>query len=308
MNTTTTDFDFEWRDLTLAGTLHTPADVDASPLVVMMQGSGPADRDCDGYFDPIRARFLEVGLAVYSFDKAGCGESTGDWRNHDLSTRAEQVETALDLLATHPAIDERRMGVWGQSQGGWMAQILASRRAGLAFAIANSGPSIPVVEQDLYGTEHQFRSHGMAEEDIERALDLMRRLHRSVFDGAGFDAVRTTILEEAKGRPWADYLELEDEMDLEIGRLLLVEDYQPLDALRTVGCPFLAIYGGHDVLLPAWRCAEESGRALDEAPADDVTVTVFPSGNHRIRNDETGEFVPGYLDLLGDWTTARLAR
>src|SRR4051812_31423527 len=88
------------------------------PAVLMLQGSGPADRDSGGYFPPIRDAFLARGIAVFSFDKPGIGSSTGDWRHYALMDRADQALAALALLREHHVIDGARVGVWGQSQGG----------------------------------------------------------------------------------------------------------------------------------------------------------------------------------------------
>jgi fermentation-respiration switch protein FrsA (DUF1100 family) len=72
------ELSFSWGGLHLAGTLHLPGSTGPHPTVLMMQGSGPSDRDNDGYFVPLRKAFLDAGIAVYSFDKPGIGASTGD--------------------------------------------------------------------------------------------------------------------------------------------------------------------------------------------------------------------------------------
>ena len=69
--------------------------------------------------------------------------------------------------------------------------------------------------------------------------------------------------------------------------------------------PHLAVYGGRDVLVPAWQSAEEAGLALQEAGNADATVVVFPQGDHRIQDASTGHFVSGYLELLVNWTVRR---
>ena len=70
--TSTVEIDVGWRGEVLAGTLHLPSD-ELLATMLMMQGSGPADRDADGYFDAIRGTFLRRGVATFSFDKPGCG-------------------------------------------------------------------------------------------------------------------------------------------------------------------------------------------------------------------------------------------
>ena len=299
------DLSFEWEGLTLAGSAHFPVSSSPRPAVLMMQGSGPADRDCDGYFPPIRDEFLSRQIATFAFDKPGCGASTGDWRDYALEARADQAVAALELLGKHPRIDAAGLGVWGQSQGGWLAQIVAERRPDLAFAIANSGPSINVIEQDLYGCEHSMRSAGHPEIDIAQALALIAKLHEAARAGADFATVDAALLNEARRQPWYGYAEVDDAADWRFGQLLVAECYEPREALARVQCPFLAVFGGRDVLVPAWRSAEETGRALEAAGNPDATVVVFAGADHRIRDETTGDFMAGYLGLLGDWAVRR---
>ncbi len=275
----------------------------------MAQGSGPADRDCGGYFEPIRATFLDRGVATYAFDKPGCGESTGDWRHDGLEDRVDQVIAALELVRNHRSVAADRVGLWGQSQGGWLVQKVAGRRVELGFAIANSAPTIPVSEQVLYDCEQSMRGRGFGEGDLQAALDLARELYDHAAQGSDHRSISIQVLDRARRQPWYDaFPTIEDSDDWEHLKLLLREPHDPLSDLEGIACPFLAVYGGLDVLLPPWRGAEESGRALAASESGDVTVVVFPVGDHRIQDPRTERFVTGYLDLLGAWTGDRAHR
>lgn len=291
--------DFEWAGLRLAGTLHLPSSDAPHSVVVMIQGSGPSDRTSHGYFPPIRDSFLSKGIGTFAFDKPGCGESSGDWRDHGLYARADQVLTALDRLQRHRSVKTESIGVWGQSQGGWLVQMLAARLPGLAFAIANSGPSIDLPSQDLYGCEHSMRAKGHSESDIDLALSFVAGIHEAARAGLPYDLVEARLLASARTQPWYVCMTIDDEVDWRLVTQFITEHYQPLDALRQIRCPFLAVYGGRDVLLPAWCSARESGEALEQAGNSDAAVVVFPEGDHRIQQE--GAFASGYLDLLTDW-------
>jgi hypothetical protein len=271
----------------------------------MLQGSGPADRDADGYFPPIRDAFLGRGIAVYSFDKPGIGRSSGDWRHFALSGRTEQAVAALALVKQHGAIDARRVGIWGHSQGGWIVQRAAAQASDLAFAITNSGPGISPEAQDLYGVEHTMRADGKAPEDIERAIAFERALHAAAARGDDYASVSRALLQPARNQAWSGYHALEDAKDWELMCRFMVEPYEPAEALARVRCPFLAIFGEMDPLLPAHQSAVICGEALRKADNPDATIVLFPQGNHRMLVGDRGEFASGYLDLLADWTAAR---
>jgi len=298
---------FDWNGLTLVGTLHLPDGEGFHPVVVMIQGSGPSDRTGNGYFPPIRDAFLTHGIGTYAFDKPGCGESTGDWRDYALEARADQVVSAMNAVRHLPAVVEDLIGVWGQSQGGWLVQMLASRLDNLAFAIANSGPSINLPDQDLYNCEHSMRAAGSSEADIELALAFVTNVHRAARDGLPYETVDAELLAAARRQPWYGHMSIEDDADWRLICQFVTEGYEPLDALRRIRTPYLAIYGGRDVLLPPWQNAMETGEALQQAESPDATVAVFPEGNHRLQDMPSGRLVTGYLDLLAGWTASRIA-
>jgi len=273
----------------------------------MLQGSGAADRDSDGYFPPIRDTFLSRGIAVYSFDKPGIGASSGDWRHYALAGRTNQALAAIALLRGHDDIDPRRVGVWGHSQGGWLVQMIAARLPDLAFAIANSGCAIGVEEQDRYGCEHTMRAEGKSEEQIERALAFINAVHAAALRGDDYASVERHLLEPSRSEPWYGYLAVDDAEDWGGISRFVTERYEPAEALAQAHCPFLALFGALDVLVPAWESAMIYAQALREAGNRDATIVVFPQGNHRILVAETGAFATGYLDLLADWTAKRVA-
>jgi len=274
----------------------------------MLQGSGPADRDADGYFPPIRDAFLRRGVAALAFDKPGCGRSSGDWRDYALAGRADQALAMLAWLRANPAIDAARVGVWGQSQGGWLVQILAARLPDLAFAVANSGAAIGVEAQDRAGCKHTMRAEGKDEATIARALTFIDEVHAAARRGDDWATVEAALLAPARDHPWYGYLALDSPVDWVGTRRFVGERYDPKATLRQIRCPLLALFGTQDVLVPAWESAAIYDRALRVAGNQDVTLATFPQGNHRIRVEETGEFCPGYLDLLGDWVARRVAQ
>lgn len=272
----------------------------------MAQGSGPADRDSGGYFVPIRKTFIDRGIATFAFDKPGCGESSGDWRRYSLEDRAQQTAAALDFVRSHPAIIGERVGIFGHSQGGWLVQKLAGRLEALSLAIASAAPSIGVQEQILYECDRAMRDHGFGNQEIHDGLDLTQELLDAAVDGADFESISKELLEPASRQSWYEsFPTIDDAGEWRQVQALVSEPHDPLSDLEHIKCPFLAVYGGLDDLLPAWRGAEESGRALALAGNPDASIVVFPVGSHRIQDPNTEEFVDGYLELLGGWIANR---
>jgi pimeloyl-ACP methyl ester carboxylesterase len=214
--------------------------------------------------------------------------------------------TALSWLRERPEIDARRTGVWGHSQGGWIAQIVASRDPDLALAIVNSGPGVNAVEQDLYGAEHTLRQRGASDADVAQARAYMQRIHDAATAGMSHEAFVSDVMVPARGTPGFDYF---GEVDAALWGFLvrnLQHPYEPVTALERISCPVLAIFGERDPLVPV----DDSMRIFDESLAragnDDVTIRIFAGADHRIRRDDLNGFAGGYLDTMTDWLRARI--
>jgi uncharacterized protein len=137
-----------------AATLSLPRGTGPFPAVVMVHGAGQRTRD---EFD-IFSAYLELnGFAVLADDKRGVGESRGPYpgddasaRNIDLLARDAQAEVAF--VAKLPQVDARRVGLFGDSQAGWISTLAASRDPAVRWVVSNSGPTVSVGETDFWAS------------------------------------------------------------------------------------------------------------------------------------------------------------
>lgn len=133
-----------------AATLTLPPGAGPFPAVAMVHGAGPRTRD---EFDIFTAYLALQGVAVLADDKRGAGESTGLYpgdaaseSNIDLLARDAQRE--VRFLVALPQIDRTRVGLFGDSQAGWISPLAASRDRAIRFIVSNSGPTVSVGETD----------------------------------------------------------------------------------------------------------------------------------------------------------------
>lgn len=294
-----------FNDWTLAGTLHLPDAPGPYPALAMLAGSGPDDRDAWGYFPPIRDAFLGAGLAVLSWDKPGIGASNGDWREQTFFDRADEALAALAWLRSRPGIDAGRVGVWGHSQGGWIAQIVAARDPSLAFAIVNSGPGVDVIAQDLYGVEHTLRQFGAGDAEVAEAIAYMERIHAAAIAGMPHASFVAEVMEPARGTSGFDYFGGVDPGLWGFLMRNLTHLYDPVTSLERIICPVLAIFGERDSLVPVDASVRIVRDALGKACNDDVTIRAFPEADHRIRAGDPNGFADGYLETMVGWLRSR---
>jgi pimeloyl-ACP methyl ester carboxylesterase len=142
----------EVRVGTTSATLTLPPGAGPFPGVVMVHGSGPSQRDEFSFF----AAYLEsLGIAVLAGDKRGVGSSTGHYpgslaSDATLTGLAADARAQVRFLAAQPQIDTARVGLWGDSQGGWIDAIAASREHAVRWMISYVGPTVTVGETDTW--------------------------------------------------------------------------------------------------------------------------------------------------------------
>ena len=275
--------------LVLAGTLHRP---EGEPLatVLMVPGSGPSDRDNDGYFTTIRAGLLERGIAAASFDKRGVGGSTGDWRDTGPAEQASDVAAQVGCLRQTAGVDATRLGLFGHSQGGWVVLEVAATDPEVAFVVTNSGPGVTMERQERYATEAHMAAGGAPPDAIAGALAKQDALMALVRDGADFE----TVVAAAGGDGPPDALELELER-----RWL---DHDPRAALERLEAPLLAIFGDEDLLVPVEASIAVFRGARAGRPGT-LDVETLAGADHRLQVGDPKALHPAYEAALGDWIT-----
>lgn len=135
---------FQSDHFNLVGDFQVPGAGGKHPVIIMVHGDGGIDRYDSGKYRPIMDRFLRAGYAVFSWDKPGTGESTGEFVDGAwiITDRASILVDAIELLKKHPAVDPERIGVWGISQGGIVVPMALTKTDDIAFAIVVSGPGV----------------------------------------------------------------------------------------------------------------------------------------------------------------------
>ncbi|MGD9147092.1 MAG: prolyl oligopeptidase family serine peptidase, partial [Anaerolineae bacterium] len=123
----------------VVGDLRMPVGKGPHPAIIMVHGDGAATRDGHSHLLEV---FLRNGYAVFSWDKPGSGESTGEFNRKGewdvLTRRAEILVDGINLLVEHPQIDADRIGLWGISQAGWVMPKAIELSDHVAFMIVVS--------------------------------------------------------------------------------------------------------------------------------------------------------------------------
>jgi len=159
----------------LYGILTLPTSEGPYPAIALIEGAvnpstGVRSGVSSRYLTDNARKMVRNGFAVLRHDPPGVGRSTGE-SVESLDWRAEEAVAALQYLQARPDIRSDQVGLWGESQGGWViAMAAAASPQDVAFIISISGSGVPVAEQQVYSIEAQSKAAGMSEEDITKAV------------------------------------------------------------------------------------------------------------------------------------------
>jgi pimeloyl-ACP methyl ester carboxylesterase len=260
--------------------------------LVALHGAGEGTRESRSLVH-LHELLPPQGFGVVTFDRRGEGESTGD------ATRGRFDLQADDALAVLAAIDAERVGLFGYSQGGWIAPIAAARSDRVAFLVLVASIGVTPSEQMMVAVERQLRLAGFGDDAVDQALDLRRRFEHWIHEVAPapdeqLEADLLAVLDE----PWSGQLWLPPTLLDEEGVQLWIEemDYDPRPTFEQVRVPTLSFYGELD----SWAPVEASAQAWHDARGADVNVVVIPGAEHDLTLPD-GSFAPEYERTLVDW-------
>jgi uncharacterized protein len=276
VNFTSEDVVFSNGNLKLAGRLFKPLKPGRYPAVVVVHGSGPQGIS-DNYYNFWGRFFASRGVAALIYDKRGVGRSTGDYKQANFEDLAGDALAAIRLLRNRKDVNRNQIGLFGISQGGWIAPLAALRSDAAKFLILNVGPSVTVEEQELHRVEYTLRADEVSEDDITEALEYTRRMFKVAYSGNGWEELEKLGL-QLKDKKWASTLSIPENRESLAGWNRI--RFDPAPVLRQTRVPVLSIFGENDLLVPPKENADKMERYLKAAGNRDFTVRIIPNAGH----------------------------
>src|SRR5918995_1639278 len=265
---TSTDVSFAgFGGLTLHGTVLAPAMTTGTPRpgVVLVTGSGSGTPREHLLTEAIE--FARQGVAALIYDKRSVGYTLFRRSYSELAT---DTLGAIDALRAQSGVDPAKVGVWGLSEGGWVAPLAASRSSAVAFVIVVGGNAMTPIRQQLWSETSSLRRIGVWGSLIDHEKRNFTRL--------GADAG------------------------------LFAEAYfDPQDVLQLVRQPVLGIWGSRDLQTPPEDNPPLFAQALRRGGNIHYTFRFFAGADHAAHVSPDGgvtrgpELAPGYAELVGSW-------
>jgi fermentation-respiration switch protein FrsA (DUF1100 family) len=306
---------FQSAQFALVGDLQIPNSEGKHPVVIMVHGDGGIDRTGHGTYIPLMERFLRAGYAVFSWDKPGSGESSGEFSHGAelLSERASIMVDAVNLLKEHPAIDPGRIGVWGISQAGYVMPLALTRTDDISFMIVTGGPGMNSFDQMVYLIGQQFLCTGYsAQESNKIEANFAKLFYADTYleyreskeylirfpYALNFTGIEITPQEEWSPEDYSHWVY-----------------FNPIEVIEGTTIPVLSIFGEKDTQVDPFQGTAAYQAALEAAGNQNFRVELFPDADHNIVLARTGcmeernnrsmadwlNYAPGYLDLVEEW-------
>jgi dienelactone hydrolase len=236
----------------LHGTVVTPAAGGRRPGIVLVSGSGPQKATDER--DVARA-FARGGVVSLVYDKRTAGYSQFQ---RSYRVLADDALAAVDVLRGRAGVDPAQVGIWGESEGAWVASLAASGSPDVAFVVTVGAAGETPAQQTAWSDANDLRHAGVS--------------------GSLVPAVEQGGIRLAAG-----------------AGAFPEADYDPVPAWEHVHQPVLALWGDHDQEVPVAESARIIRQALDRGGNSHYTIRFFTGASHGLRVPRGGGFEGGSL-------------
>ncbi|MGM0635730.1 MAG: alpha/beta hydrolase family protein [Bacteroidota bacterium] len=321
-------FTNELENFDLAGTLTYPSKGEKFPAVVLISGSGAQDRNSEvmGHklFLVVADYLTQNGIAVLRVDDRGTNESGGDFSKATTADFAQDVSAAVDFLKNHEKINAQKIGLYGHSEGGMIAPILATQRDDIAFYVLVAPPAAPIDELMLRQQELVYGEMDISDNEFAIMQDLNKGAYKIIKSKTDLNELKSALkdyfeqkleeypnLAKESGQSDEDFVASQVESSSSPWFSYFLR-YDPTENLKQLKQPVLAVFGDKDLQVDAEQNAPIMEKILADKN-DGSKVVTLEKHNHLMQECETGSIAeyaeieqttsPEFLTLVSKWIT-----
>ncbi len=284
--------------ITLSGTLTLPINEERFPVVILISGSSPHNRDEEiaGHkpFLVIADHLTRNGIGVLRYDDRGVGQSEGEYKIAGYADRASDVKSAVAFLKKNKRIDSNKIGLIGHSEGGLIAPIVASNSKDISFIIMLAAPALPGSDIMLLQTEFSNKAQGVSGAKTETELSFLKTIFDDVSQSTDLEKTRASLSKKLKANK--ETLPEDVSVDAIDGILETftapwfqkIITYDPRTILMDVKCPVLALNGAKDLQITSEANLSAIEKALKDGGNSNATVKQLQGLNHLFQEAQTG--------------------
>jgi len=300
-NPTDTDVTIPTTGFNIAGTLTVPKLEGRlrHPVVVLVGGAGPVDRDetvADiPIFGHLAGALADRGFMVLRYDKRGVGQSGGRVETVTLQDYADDAIAIVKWLARRDDVDPRRIAVLGYGEGGAAALLAAAREKKIASVVLVGAPGSSGADLVMEQQRHQLDLMKTSDAERQAKIDLQQRVQAAVLSGKGWEGIPEDVRKQAD-TPW----------------FKSVLEYDPAKIMPRVSQPVLILQGDLDTQVPPHHAEQLAELARQRKKAPPVEAVHLAGVNHLLVKATTGEtdeyptladreIAPDVATTIADW-------
>lgn len=318
------NFQNKEANITLAGTLTLPNKEGTFPVVILISGSGPQDRDETfmGHkpFLVLADHLTKKGIGVLRFDDRGQGESTGDFGSATTEDFSKDVLSAIAYLKTRKEVDTKNIGLIGHSEGGIIAPLAANSSKDVAFMVLLASTGISGTELSVMQSKtlRQFpvKDEATYEKNARKAIAIVtsNKNEQEIKTEltAHYNAFIRPILKDLNVPEKNINAFINNQVNTSIkpwSRYFL--QYNPADEIEKLQIPVLSLNGSKDTQVNAKINQNGIRQALIKGDNKDYKIIELENLNHFFQECNTGKmdeyrkieqtFSPIALKEISNW-------
>ncbi|HEY9178118.1 MAG TPA: alpha/beta fold hydrolase [Flavipsychrobacter sp.] len=300
----------ENKSIEYGATITTPRDDKQHPAVILISGSGPQNRDEELFqhkpFAVVADHLTKNGYVVLRIDDRGVGKTTGDRSKATSEDFADDVMAAIEFLKKRKEVDRRKIGLYGHSEGGLIAQLVASRSKDVDFIILMAAPGVPITQAMAEQNIALMKTVGLTEEQANKYGELYSSIVKGAITAQSRDAaekninkalnnwiantdeatvVATTNITDEESKEKLAYEFLRQLYDSKW--MMYFMQYDPKPVLEKLDCKVLALNGDRDIQVISRSNLEGINKALANSKSKEYEVREVEGVNHLFQECKT---------------------
>lgn len=328
------------KSLYYGGTITTPKDDAKHPAIILISGSGPQNRDEEIFdhkpFAVVADYLTKRGYVVLRVDDRGVGKTGGDRLHTTTEDYANDAREAIAYLKTRKEVDKKKIGLYGHSEGGMIAQMVAADNKEVNFIVLMAAPGVKIEQLMIEQNRSVFLKGEVSKEITESYLQLYGNFLNVIVSSSTKDEVKARfykILDRWKDTANAEAVLLTTGVKDHASRTQFVETftealwnkwmayflkYDPQPVLAKVSCKVLALNGDEDIQVIAGSNLEGIKSGLAKSKSKLYETVLVKGVNHLFQEckectaEEYGvleqTIKPEVLDIVGNWLDKNVSR
>lgn len=290
------------KSMEYGATITTPKDDERHPAIIMISGSGPQNRDEEIFqhkpFAVAADYFTKHGYVVLRVDDRGVGRTGGSRVNATSADFAKDVLDAIAYLKTRKEVDKKKIGLYGHSEGGLIAQLVAVDNKDVDFIISMAGPGINIAQAMTEQNIAVLKSMGVSDAGANSYGELYASIINDILTSYKEDEVSAKMIKSIdKWMATADKEIVVQTTGItdSASKAKFVESfvsqtwnkwmtyflhYDPQPVLEKLNCKVLALNGDRDMQVISRSNLEGYEKALAKSKSKVYTTREIPGVNH----------------------------